>query len=97
MRKGGLALTLYGSPVPATDGDLPELDEHQEALRVRVCARAGDLHGRLVALADLVIADAANKEAVRGWLFGALPEQMRPAPSTRRWTGDELAGAGAVR
>jgi hypothetical protein len=75
MRKGGVALTLYGSPVPATDGD-------QEALRVRVCAGAGDLHGRLVALADLVNADAADKAAVRGWLFGAHPEQIRPTPSS---------------
>src|SRR5262245_24831327 len=45
------------------------LSRNQEILRRRVCGKAPDLQGRLVALAGVWDVEPSDKEAVRAWLF----------------------------
>jgi hypothetical protein len=92
-------MTLYGSRIPLprvapahAEAEPAPLTQRQESLRARVCAMATTLHDRLVALIDLRNADSADKEAVRGWLFAAHPDEVWKPPTNRipQWTGDEL-------
>lgn len=62
----------------------PTLTAAQEDLRIKVYYAANDLHGRLVALADMGRADPfADREAVKAWLFATDADEARP-PLGRR-------------
>ena len=93
LTRRALDMAVYGKPIEAPAHmrpDLPELTARQDSLRARVCVNATTLHDRLVALADILDADPTDKDAVRGWLFAAQPDEVWPPPANRpcRWTGD---------
>ena len=96
-------MAIYGTPSSearaapahaATAPDLPQLTTRQHDLRVRVCATAADLHGRLVTLAALRNPESDDKEAVRTWLFAAHADELiRPPVIKQRWSGEDWAAA----
>ena len=70
---------VYGSPTHVRS-ELPSLTGRQELIRLRVCSTRATLHDRLVALQALRDESAADKEAVRGWLFANHPDEVRRPP-----------------
>jgi hypothetical protein len=77
---------VYGSPAHARS-ELPALTGRQELIRLRVCSTRATLHDRLVALQALHNESAADKEAVRGWLFVYHSDEVR-RPTRRHSTLD---------